>query len=113
MRQLFSRYFILLEKLRGIKKNFPSFCVQGIQNFLGARSSNLVGTLAEDNRWYKKLSARVISFLSKDFWLLLEIYLMASYIQYNGIYNKSFGRFIISLFKLITFVIFPPNNSYY
>lgn len=75
-----------------IKKNFPSFCVQGIQNFLGARSSNLVGTLAEDNRWYKKLSAKVISFLSKDFWLLLEIYLMAGFIQYNGIYNKSFGK---------------------
>lgn len=73
------------------KKKFPDFCVESVQNFLGTRSHNLVGTLVEDNRWYKKLFGKLISFFSTDFWIALEIYLMAAYIQYNGVFNRPFG----------------------
>ncbi len=76
------------------KKKFPNFCVQSVQNFLGTRSSNIMGKLTEDNRWYKKLLGKIISFFSFDLWILIEMLFMAGLIQYNGVYNKPFGEAI-------------------
>ncbi len=77
------------------KRDIPSFCVERIQGFFQRIYQKRLGSSHEEIPWFKKLFSKVISFLSKDYlWLILEIYIMASYIQYYGIFNRPFGRLV-------------------
>lgn len=75
------------------KRIIPSFCVDGVQKCFTGINQHFFGTVSQELPWYKKVSNKILSFLSKDyFWIILEIYIMANFIQYNGVFNKSFGK---------------------
>ena len=75
------------------KRIIPSFCVDVVQRFFTGINQHFFDEVSQGLPWYKKVSNKILSFLSKDyFWIILEIYLMANYVQYNGVFNSSFGK---------------------
>lgn len=77
------------------KRGIPSFCVGGIQQFFQRIHQNFGGSLPKEIPWYKKVFNKVLNFLSKDYlWLILEIFIMAYFIQYYGVFNRPFGKLV-------------------
>lgn len=77
------------------KRDIPSFFVEGIQRFFQRIYQKFLGSLPEETSRVKMLFSKVLNFLSKDYlWLIFEIAIMATLIQYNGVFNRSFGKLV-------------------
>ncbi|MBR5245846.1 MAG: prolipoprotein diacylglyceryl transferase [Clostridia bacterium] len=89
-----SWYIMILYQLLCIKqkRNIPSYCVEAIERFFG-NITQCITASSPEIKGIKKILSKITGFLSKDYiWLIAEVYILISFVQYDVSGTVAFGK---------------------